>query len=76
MSPEEFHQQFIRNKPGNRYTDNNDVVEEPEHDAPQSPDTPITATSLTNTQRSETQTSFGSSIGDHHENLEQAPTGW
>lgn len=73
MSPEEFHNRFIRNKPGNGYTDNNDFVEEPDHDQPQSPDTPVTATSASNTQRSETQTSLGSST--YHEN-EQAPTGW
>ena len=74
MSPEEFHQQRIRNKPGNAYTGGNGIVEEPDHDQLPSPETPFTATSASNTQRSDTQTSFGSST--YHENDEQAPTGW
>jgi hypothetical protein len=74
MSPEEFHQQYIRNKPGNAYTDDNVIVEEPHHDQPLSPETPVTATSASNTQRSDTQTSFGSST--YQENDEQAPRGW
>jgi hypothetical protein len=80
LTPEEFHDQFIRNKPGNRYTDKHDVLEIPlrtnmaASKSSQSPVTPVTATSTTATQRSETQTSVGSST--YHHNDEQAPTGW
>jgi hypothetical protein len=74
MTPDEFQNQYIRNKPGNRYTDKNDVVEIPQHGEPPSPQTPITPSTETSTQRSETQTSLGSST--YHENEEHAPTGW
>jgi hypothetical protein len=74
MSPEEFHNRFIRNKPGNVYTGNKGIVEESEHDQLQSPETPVTTSSVSNSQRSETQTSLGSST--YHENVEEPPAGW
>ena len=74
MTPDEFQNQYIRKKPGNRYTDKGDVVEVPEHGEANSPLTPTTPFTATSTQRSETQTSLGSSTCN--ENEEHAPTGW
>ena len=74
ITAEEFQRQFIRNKPGNRYTDTDDVVEAPKDARSESPSTPVTATSGTATQRSETETSLeGSTILDTDDH---APTGW
>ena len=74
MTPKEFQSRYIRNKPGNRYTDTGEVVEIPKDGEPISPQTPITPSTATSTQRSETQTSLGSST--YHENEEHAPTRW
>jgi len=75
ISAEEFQNRFIRSNPGNRYTDSDQVVEEPENAEVISPQTPSTAfTGISGTQRSETETSVGSSV--HHDNEEHAPTGW
>ena len=80
MTPAEFHSQFIQGKTGNRYTDDEDIVEIPEGvrgnslERTSSPSTPVTATSVTATQRSETATSLGGSTVI--DNDEQAPTGW
>ena len=74
MTPDEFQIQYIRNKTGNRYTDNGDVVEILEHGEANPLLTPTTLFTVVCTQRSETQTSLGCST--HKENGEHAPTGW
>jgi len=79
MGREEFERTYIRNKPGNRFTDDGEVVEIPEsanHRSPVSPSTPTTATSTSATQRSDTVTSVGSSTTYHDSQEDHAPTGW
>ena len=78
MGREEFEKKYIRNKPGNRFTDDGKVVEIPEpenHRSPASASTPTTAASTSATQRSDTVMSVASSA-TYQENEEHAPTGW
>jgi hypothetical protein len=70
MTTDKFHDQFIRNKPGNKYTGRRDVIEVP---SPTSTQSPITAT-FSASQRSDSQTSMGSN--DHRYNEYSAPSGW
>ena len=79
MGKDEFERKYIRNKPGNRYTDDEAVVEVPDsvhHRSPVSPTTPTTATSTSATQRSDTVTSVGSNTTYQESQEDHAPTGW
>ena len=76
ITPSQFESKYVAGKPGNRYTDNEDIVEIPEGVSgnsvvlPSTPSTPVTAT-----QRSETVTSVGSSTTYRDED-NHVPTGW
>jgi hypothetical protein len=78
MGRDEFEKMYIRNHPGNRFTDDREIVEIPEsanHRSPVSPNTPTTATSSA-TQRSDTVTTVGSNTTYQENDEEHAPTGW
>jgi len=79
LSTAEFRKKYIKNQPGNVYTDTGDVVEVP---GPvravtpvslHSPQTPVTALSGS-TQRSETESSLGGST--YREEEDRAPSSW
>jgi len=79
MGRDEFEKKYIRNHPGNRFTDDGEIIEIPEsanHRSPVSPNTPTTATSTSATQRSDTVTSVGSNTTYQENDEEHAPTGW
>lgn len=79
ISKAEFHNKYIKNKPGNVYTDTGDVLEVPEPVRAatpvslHSPQTPVTAISGS-TQRSETESSLGGST--YREEEDRAPSSW
>ena len=76
ITKEEFMNRFIRDKAGNRYTDSDDIIEQPSPTSLISPTTPssIAPTSASTTQRTETATSYGSDTSQ--DKVEHAPTGW
>lgn len=76
ITPAEFETKYVAGKAGNRYTDNEDIVEIPERVSgnsvvrPNTPSTPVTAT-----QRSDTATSVGSGTTYRDED-DHVSTGW